>query len=207
MQRGRGTEGGLDLRSGTTRGDFQPGCLRILVKQLLRAKKATKHAAAREEPRANRKKDLQIFGAGRQSRKRAHAGCGQETKWEIPAKNTCEKHQDKIEFRQVGYPLLPCWDANRLRDKLIPPVFARVPAMGKIIADCSTLPKAETPMRSMALPGFHYRQRLNLHRPGCCQAASREKAGFIFDSSRTCRKKRGEFRVPTTPLTIRLRVK
>jgi len=91
--------------------------------------------------------------------------------------------------------------------KLVLPVFARVPVMEKIIADRSTLPRAETPMRSMALPGFNYRQRLNLHRPGCWQAASREKTGFNFDSSRTCRKKRGEFRVPTTPLTIRLQVK
>ena len=91
--------------------------------------------------------------------------------------------------------------------KLLPPVFARVPEMEKIIADRSTLPKAETPMRSMALPGFNYRQRLNLHRLGCWQAASRKKTGFIFDSSRTCRKKRGEFRVPTTSLTIRLQVK
>jgi hypothetical protein len=91
--------------------------------------------------------------------------------------------------------------------KLIPPVFARVPAMTKIIANRSTLPKTKTPMRSMALPGFHYGQRLNLYRPDCRQAASRKKSGFIFDSSRTCRKNRGEFRVPTTPLTIRLRVK
>jgi hypothetical protein len=62
-------------------------------------------------------------------------------------------------------------------------------------------------MRLTASPGFHFRQRLNLHRPGCCQAASREKTGFILDFSRTCRKNRGEFRVPTTPLTIRLRIK
>jgi hypothetical protein len=77
--------------------------------------------------------------------------------------------------------------------KLVPLVFARVPAMTKIIADCSTLPKTKIPMRSMASPGFRFRQRLNLHRPGCRHAASREKTGFIFDSSRTCRKNGANF--------------
>jgi hypothetical protein len=74
--------------------------------------------------------------------------------------------------------------------KLAPPLFARVPMMGKIIADYSTLPKAETPMRLMASPGFRFRQRLNLQRPGCRHAASREKTGLIFDSSRRVGKTR-----------------
>jgi len=69
--------------------------------------------------------------------------------------------------------------------KLAPPVFARVPAMTKIIANRSTLPKTKTPMRSMALPGFYYGQRLNHHRPGCCQAASREKLdSFLISAGR-----------------------
>jgi hypothetical protein len=69
--------------------------------------------------------------------------------------------------------------------KLLPPVFARVPAMEKIIADRSTLPKAETPMRSMALPGFNYRQRLNLHRPGCCKLPPVKKLdSFLIPAGR-----------------------
>ena len=79
--------------------------------------------------------------------------------------------------------------------KLIPPVFARVPAMEKIIADCSALTKAETPIRSMALLGFHYGQRLNLYRPGCRQATSRKKLdAFLIPAGRA--KKPGRILCP-----------
>jgi hypothetical protein len=39
---------------------------------------------AGKKPGAGWKNDLQIRGAGRKSRKTTHAGCGQETIWEIP---------------------------------------------------------------------------------------------------------------------------